>query len=854
MSRKATASEPRIGQAPPPELFQELLTRARTVTYMVRMDEPTGTLVYMSPRCEELLGITPEIFLRETQEERLRRIHPDDHEKLAAAIKAGALTGRFDGRYRYLHPDGRVLHLLTVSRLVAESPGAPAMRMGLVMDLTAEMETSQALRDSETRYRALVEHVPAIVYIDSNEPKPATIYVSPKVTTLLGYEPDEWMQDPALWPRSIHAEDRARVVGLWAASVRSGEDFHCEYRYLHKDGHIVWVRDGATSIRGNDGRALYWQGVIQDISDRKDAEQAQRDSEARYRSLVEQVPAVVYEMDPDDERRTVYVSQHVQEVLGYSRQEWLDQPDIWIELLHPDDRERELDALDRHNRSGEPWIRTYRLIAADGRIVWVRDHAVLARESGRPERPGTWHGVMLDITAQKSAEQDLLLANELLEHRVRERTAELEAANALMSLEITDRQLADSGRRQAEERYRTLVEQVPAVVYRSTVLPGSVSSADYTSPQIEAFLGYTPEQWVPLNFWIGRLHPHDRERVLEAWSISKETGNTFSEEFRFLARDGRVVWVLDQTALLSRDEAGRPQRFQGVMLDITARKLAEEAAVDAEARYQALASQGPVMAYVWERAPNGGGQHRYMSPQIERLLGYPMDAWNGDDQFWLSLIHPDDREAAYVSQVQTEYTGEAWSLDYRVITRSGEIRWLHDEGSLLSRDDAGRPHRFHGVYTDITDRKEIERELREAEERYRTLLEQLPAVPWTEEIDTITGRSHMAYLGPQAMSVLGWPAEDLAGDQWNPLGLLHPDDRERAMIASRVADEEGHWDQTYRVVARDGSVRTVRSVGRRVSEPDAITHVWRGITIQVEPHGEPATPPACEDAEISPSA
>ena len=854
MSRKATASEPRIGQAPPPELFQELLTRARTVTYMVRMDEPTGTLVYMSPRCEELLGITPEIFLGETQEERLQRIHPDDHEKLAAAIEAGALTGRFDGQYRYLHPDGRVLHLLTLSRLVSESPGAPAMRMGLVMDLTAEMETSQALRDSETRYRALVEHVPAIVYIDSNEPEPATIYVSPKVTTLFGYEPDEWMADPSLWPRSIHPDDRARVAGLWAAAVRSGGDFHCEYRYLHKDGHVVWVRDGATSIRDNSGRALYWQGVIQDISDRKHAEQAQRDSEARYRSLVEQVPAVVYEMHPDDERRTVYVSPHVQEVLGYSRQEWLDQPDMWIELLHPDDRERELDALDRHNRSGEPWIRTYRLIAADGRIVWVRDHAVLARESGRPERPGTWHGVMLDITAQKSAEQDLLLANELLEHRVRERTAELEAANALMSLEIADRQLADSGRRQAEERYRTLVEQVPAVVYRSTVLPGSVSSADYTSPQIEAFLGYTPEEWVPLNFWIGRLHPHDRERVLEAWRVSKETGNPFSEEFRFLARDGRVVWVLDQTALLSRDEAGCPQRFQGVMLDITARKLAEEAAVDAEARYQALASQGPVMAYVWERDPNGGGRHRYMSPQIERLLGYPVDAWNSNDQFWLSLIHPDDRDAAHASQVQTEYTGEAWSLDYRVITRTGEIRWLHDEGSLLSRDDEGRPLRFHGVYIDITDRKEMERELRGAEERYRTLLEQLPGVPWTEEVDPLTGRSQMAYLGPQSMSVLGWPAEDLAGDRWDPLRLLHPDDRERAMIASRVADEEGQWDQTYRIVARDGSVRTVRSVGHRVSEPGALTHVWKGITIQVGAQGEPAAPPASEDAEISPSA
>ena len=78
-------------------------------------------------------------------------------------------------------------------------------------------------------------------------------------------------------------------------------------------------------------------------------------SESRYRLLVEQIPAVVYEMDRDDERRTLYVSPHVEEILGYSRQEWLDQPDIWTELLHEDDREIELAAHDQHTETGEPW-------------------------------------------------------------------------------------------------------------------------------------------------------------------------------------------------------------------------------------------------------------------------------------------------------------------------------------------------------------------------------------------------------------------------------------------------------------------------------------------------------------------
>jgi PAS domain S-box-containing protein len=842
---------------PSPELFQELLARTRALTYVVRMDGPAGTLVYMSPRCEEILGLTAEQLIAETIEERLTRIHPDDRAAMIESSKATARTGDYDGRYRYLHPDGRVLHLLTLSRIVAQPPGEPAIRMGLILDMTAEMETSQALQESEVRYRALVERVPVVVYIDSNDPRCDTIYVSSEITNLLGHLPQEWTGDPTLWPACVHPDDRGWVTDAWEESIRTGLDFRHDYRAVHRDGHIVWVRDTTTLVRDEHGEPLFWQGVMQDISDQRLADQALRASEIRYRTLVEQVPAVVYEMGPDDERRTLYVSPHVEKILGYSRQEWLEQPDIWIELLHHEDRERELEAHDRHNRSGEPWVRTYRLIAEDGRTVWVRDQAVLVREPDQPDSQGTWHGVMLDISAQKATEEDLHISNEILEYRVRERTAELEEANALMSLEIAERQRAYAERRIAEERYRTLVEQIPAVVYLSTVTPDGPVLADYSSPQVEAMLGYTPEEWKVQTLWVARIHPHDRDRILEAWEVSKATGEPFSEEFRILAKDGRIVWVLDETSLLSRDANGRPERFQGVMIDVTARKEAEAAAVEAEARYQALASQGPVMSYVWERGPSGGAMHRYMSPQIERLLGYPMEAWNDDDQFWLTLIHPDDRERLFALEVQTEFTGEPWSTDYRVITRSGEVRWLHDEGTLLSRDDAGKPHRFHGIYIDITERKAMEQELMDAEERYRTLVEQLPAVPWTEEINTATGHSRTTYLGTQTESVLGWREDELGGDFRKLERLLHPEDHDEVISAIQAAYAEGTWDQTFRIVARDGSVRRVRSVGRCTSDLNAPMQIWKGITLGVGPVGSSdldTSPSGGADAEVTPSA
>ena len=168
----------------------------------------------------------------------------------------------------------------------------------------------------------------------------------------------------------------------------------------------------------------------------------QHTDEALYRALVENLPAVIYQVAPDDDRRTMYVSPHVETALGYSRDEWLGQPDIWMELLHPDDREQTLAAHDLHNETGRPWSREYRLIANDGRVVWFRDVANLVRDDdGRPQH---WLGVQLDITELKGVEGELRAARDELERRVVERTAELEEANALMALEIGERRRAEA--------------------------------------------------------------------------------------------------------------------------------------------------------------------------------------------------------------------------------------------------------------------------------------------------------------------------------------------------------------------------------------------------------------------------
>lgn len=132
-------------------------------------------------------------------------------------------------------------------------------------------------------------------------------------------------------------------------------------------------------------------------------ERAER-AEAMYRSLVEHLPAITYAEALDD-ATTLSISPQVEAVLGYTQQEWMENTLLWVELMHPDDRDRVVEACNTANRTGEPFRAEYRMIARNGRVVWVRDEAVLVR--GSRGQPLCWQGVMLDVTTRKSAEETL---------------------------------------------------------------------------------------------------------------------------------------------------------------------------------------------------------------------------------------------------------------------------------------------------------------------------------------------------------------------------------------------------------------------------------------------------------------
>jgi len=142
--------------------------------------------------------------------------------------------------------------------------------------LSASATKRRAEEDARLRedlYRSMIELGPAVTYIDGIEESAPTIYMSPQVTTLLGYTPEEWIADQEMWPRLIHPDDRARALAENTRHNETGEPFRLEYRMFAKDGRVVWVHDEASMVRDERGMPRYSHGVIMDISDRKRAEE-----------------------------------------------------------------------------------------------------------------------------------------------------------------------------------------------------------------------------------------------------------------------------------------------------------------------------------------------------------------------------------------------------------------------------------------------------------------------------------------------------------------------------------------------------------------------------------------------------
>jgi PAS domain S-box-containing protein len=173
-------------------------------------------------------------------------------------------------------------------------------------------EYLRGLQEAEATYRHLVEGAPAVLYIDAVDEPSTNLYTSPQIEQMLGYSVDEWRTDPELWIERMHDEDRERVLAEHRESNRTGRPFHAEYRVFARDGAERWFRDEAVIVHNDDGEALFWRGVMLDITEEKRTEARLRQSLEMLRRTMEDRRVLLERLEAaqEEERRRIAAGIH----------------------------------------------------------------------------------------------------------------------------------------------------------------------------------------------------------------------------------------------------------------------------------------------------------------------------------------------------------------------------------------------------------------------------------------------------------------------------------------------------------------------------------------------------------------
>jgi PAS domain S-box-containing protein len=544
--------------------------------------------------------------------------------------------------------------------------GGRRLRLALTRDITERLEAEEALRQTEIRYRNLVEAAPSGISIIGQEGRYK--YLNPKFEELFGYTladiptGREWFHkafpDPSY---------RQMVIADWKEEFKKpmmGEVKPRTFRVSGKDGTTKVVNFRAVALAAGDYLLFY-----EDITKRMLAEEALRQSEENYRLLVAQIPAVVFKGYADG--TVEFFDRKIESLTGYKKGDFDVGRLKWTDLILLEDTPGAKEALLKALKGDCSYVREYRIRKQDGGIMWIQGRGqIFCNAAGRIEYIS---GVFFDISERKEVEEAL---------------------------------------RQSEEKYRLLVNQIPAVVFQGQ----ADWSLECPDRKIESLTGYAKEDFDSRRLkWCDLIPAEERDYVKQTFVDALKTSHrSYVREHRIRKKSGEYAWVQCRGQIFL-DDKGKVAYVSGVTFDITLRKQSEKALQESERLYRLLAEN--VSDVIWTADLNL--RLTYVSPSVKFLRGFTPEEVM--EQSLKEMLTPASLELAWkifadgmALERSVPDSNRSWNLELEHLRKDGSTVWTEVKASFL-RDEQGRPVGILGITRDISKRKEAELKLRRRE-------------------------------------------------------------------------------------------------------------------------------------------
>jgi PAS domain S-box-containing protein len=649
--------------------------------------------------------------------------------------------------------DGKKRLLAWRCRVIKDKDGNVVNVLSSAHDITEHKQAEETLRESENKFKYMFDYstVGKSITLPSGE-----VNVNRAFCEMLGYSQGELKSSK--WQEVSHPDD-IEVTQREMKALLSGEKDAARFtkRYLHKNGSVVWTDVSSSLRRDKDGKPLYFMTSIIDITERKQAEDSLRGSEARYRLLAEHTQDTIWLMDMN--LQTTYISPSVEKLRGFTLEEIRQLP------------------LDRHltpaslQRAMELFAQEMPRALADPSYSFAR---TMELEFYRKDGSSFWSENMFSLIRDENGNPVSVLGE---------------------GRDITERKRAEDALRESERKLREAQEMAHLGFWFWDVKTGYVE----WSEEVFKIFCLDPKEFTPQIDSILALSPweEDHRRDQELINRAIETHSPGNYEQKFLRPDHSIGYYYS-TFQGNYDENGNLISIVGTVLDITERKRVEKILHETSEHLTHMLANSPTVIYSL-KVEGDQANPAWISKNIESVLGFSVE--DGlKPEWWPEQIYPEDRPDALASLAHL--FDDFYQHEYRFLRKDGQLIWLHDEHRLL-RDAVQQPREIIGAWIDITARKQAEETLQQKQTQLQAILDYSPALISIKDLNgniILANRSLAVLDAPPLNEFIGknvfelFPKE-VAEQLWNnDLAAL----RAKAPVRSEevVKHKDGVW-HTY---------------------------------------------------------
>lgn len=736
--------------------------------------EITQNRLLWSEEVFRIFGAAPTAF-DGSYEGFLAFVHPDDREAVQAAQRA-ALSGQelLDVEHRIIRPDGRIRHVRERGELILDEGGQPVALSGTVLDIT-DLRAAQSRAE---RMNALLSEAQQIANLGHWEMDVASgrLVWSEETCRLFGIEPEAFEGTFDAFTQFLLPQDRASFDAVHAALSPAAPQLEAEYRIRRPDGQVRWLFERGRVTFDAAGKAVRRLGVVMDVTELRRAEAELRESEERFRLMIEGSEQVLF-YTHDREHRFDYLSPSTREVLGYEPGDLVGQPcDLLV--IADDPQNADVHALtDQALQDGKP-CEPYK--------------AVVRHKDGRR--------IVLEILESPILRDGQIVGIQGFARDITERE------NALAALEESQRQ------------YRDLVETSHDLIW-AVDAEGRIT---YLNPACRAIYGREPEEMIGRSF-LDFVPAEQAARDVAVFRAAMQAGHdTLDYTSRVYRKDGSIV-RLSASARVVRDRDGRIIGSTGISRDVTLSERAQEAVAQSEARFRGLFEQAAVGMCIVSTE----GLFLRANARFCQIVGYSAEELLQRDS--IETTHPDDRprEAELVARMLAgELQTDTWEKRY--LRKDGHPVWCTLTLSLLPASDGQAPQ-FVGVVDDITARRAAELARQETDTRLR---EQAALLDKAQDAILVRDLGHhITYWNGSAARLYGWPAEEAMGRRERE--LLYGDQATFDRAVEQLL-AHGEWTGELRHRRRDGRILDIEGrwtlVRDAAGRPGTVLALYTDVT------------------------